>query len=675
MKKVLSVILSVLLLVSIAAVAFSVGAAATLDLRVTPFGSDRTQIKAWYNKNDGSYDLFFPADCDLSAVTVNFTGGDVLTVGDVTLHDGDVTDAFSTGESYAVSVGENSFTVKCYQSANIPSVYIQTESGSLDYIHANKENKEGAVITTVEDGEITLDGAVLKQMKGRGNSTWGRSKKPYNIKFDKKTSLLGMPKAKKWSLLASAMDPSLIRNYMAMSLGTAIGLPFTSEMRHVDLYVNGDYLGNYIVIESVEIGSNRVEIADLEDANEDANEGVDIEALSRGSSGGNAPGSRKWVNIPNDPENITGGYLMEFDYQDRYNAEVSGFGTNMGANVTIKSPQYASKAEVDYIADYYQEFEDAALSATGSNAQGKHFTDYIDLESFAKNYVVQELMFSIDGGQTSFYIHKDADNDKFVASPIWDFDYALGSFNQQKAEIDTTDPSVWYINMLYYSRDSNGNADQARCDTPLRMLFSRHTQFRSAAAEQWSVITDALEGLLPEFTQMGQRLSASAAMNALRWSIFGKSTDVASIKNAYASEVSKAVNFITARAEALTPGFSENRAFLYYDANGGSGTRVEEKVHVLGDVVQVKDGGSGKFRVLAPEQYDTLDYWNTKPDGSGTSYKPGDTIKLEQECTVLYAQYRKMNTSEAAKERFSSFWQKVKDFFVRMWQAFVSIFH
>ena len=675
MKKLLSILLAALMLLPLAAF-LPVQAASSLDLRVTPFASDCTEIKAWYNKNDGAYDLFLPADADASALRVNFTGGDTLTVGGVTLHNGDVTDVFAPNGAYTVSVGGSSFTVKCCQSANIPSIYIQTESGSLDYIHANKENKEKAVITTVEDGEITLDGAALKQMKGRGNSTWSRPKKPYNIKFDKKTSLLGLPKAKKWSLLASYMDPSLIRNYMAMSLGTALGLPYTSELQHADLYVNGDYLGNYIVIESVEVGSNRVEINDLDGANEDANPGVDIEALSCGGSNSNisAPGSRRWVNIPNDPENITGGYLMEFDFQCRYDEEVSGFKTNAGNCITLKSPEYASKNEVNYIADYYQEFEDAALSGTGTNALGKHYTEYIDQESFVNNYLVQELMFSIDGGQSSFYIHKDADNDKFIAAPLWDFDYALGSAKNHKNTVDTTNPALWYINMLYYSMD-DGNASQVESDTPLRMLFEHQADFRAASAAQWPVITAALETLLPTFTQLWQSLSASAVMNALRWGTFGKSTDVSVLANAYASECGAVLSFITSRAAALTPGFSENRAFLYYEPNGGRGKRVEAQVHVLGDSVTVKDKGSGAYQVYAPNQYDTLDTWNTKPDGTGTSYAPGDTIVLQQECTILYAQYRKMNTTETAGERVRSFWQKIRDFFVKIWKAFIGIFN
>lgn len=99
------------------------------------------------------------------------------------------------------------------QSANIPAMYIQTDE-SLDYIHADKGNKSSASIRTYENGEMTLDGQ-LKQIKGRGNSTWNYAKKPYNIKFDEKTSLMGMPKAKKWSMLASYIDWHVLFKFAA----------------------------------------------------------------------------------------------------------------------------------------------------------------------------------------------------------------------------------------------------------------------------------------------------------------------------------------------------------------------------------------------------------------------------------------------------------------------------
>lgn len=75
-------------------------------------------------------------------------------------------------------------------------------------------------------------------MKGRGNSTWGYPKKPYNIKLGSKAKLFGMEKAKNWCLIANYIDLSLMRNQIAYNLGADIGMNMSPDCRNIDLYVN-----------------------------------------------------------------------------------------------------------------------------------------------------------------------------------------------------------------------------------------------------------------------------------------------------------------------------------------------------------------------------------------------------------------------------------------------------
>ena len=113
-----------------------------------------------------------------------------------------------------------------------------------------------------------------------------------------------------------------------------------------------------------------------------------------------------------------------------------------GQPVIIKSPEYAAKEQVEYIKNYYQEFENAVLSGDGYNHLGKHFTDYIDLESFAKMYVFQEFIKNLDAGLTSCYFYKDVGN-KIVAGPAWDFDSAFGR-DFGRDGVDMKDPvGLW----------------------------------------------------------------------------------------------------------------------------------------------------------------------------------------------------------------------------------------
>lgn len=66
--------------------------------------------------------------------------------------------------------------------------------------------------------------------------------------------------AKKWVLLANALDESMMRNYLAFNLGKALGLEFTSDCQFLNLYINGQYKGVYLLCEQVQEGSNRVNI-------------------------------------------------------------------------------------------------------------------------------------------------------------------------------------------------------------------------------------------------------------------------------------------------------------------------------------------------------------------------------------------------------------------------------
>ena len=105
---------------------------------------------------------------------------------------------------------------------------------------------------------------------------------------------------------------------------------------------------------------------------------VDLEKMY-GSQEYNSNG-RKAYKIPYNPKDITGGYLMEFVMDMD---EPSGFTTKGGQNVNLKGPEYCTVEQINYIADFMQDLEDALYSSTGYNSKGKYYTDYIDVHSAA----------------------------------------------------------------------------------------------------------------------------------------------------------------------------------------------------------------------------------------------------------------------------------------------------
>lgn len=309
----------------------------------------------------------------------------------------------------------------------------------------DKSNKAtGAMYMQGADGTVVYDG-LLKQIKGRGNSTWLANKKPYQIKLDKKTDLLqtgdSKNKAKTWVLLTNAVDPTLLRNNLVYDLSVAAGLQPGIQCEPVNLFYDGEYRGAYLLCEKVEINPGRVDIVDLEAEIEAANPDVsDFDALTVSSE--KTANGIYYTYCKNllTPANSTGGYLLEMDTPVRAQQEKCYFVTKNNNYIVVKSPEYCSKEQMNYISSYYQEFEDALYNKGKNPANGKPITDYASMESMVNCYLVNELTKNPDGYRTSTYLYKDADSDVMTFGPIWDYDLSFGlSFGEFIPSAQRTD--------------------------------------------------------------------------------------------------------------------------------------------------------------------------------------------------------------------------------------------
>ena len=659
-RKLTAVLLAVLMLLPFAGALAYAEDGTTPVVSVSAFGDKESKIDWWRSDIDGNYYLFLPDGADTSALTVSYNGSS-LTVDGTAVSDSETTSAFSVG-MHKVVADSKEYTLVVLESDNLPAVYIETESGSLDAIHADKDHKEKGSFVAYENGVKTYD-ADLDYIKGRGNSTWMLDKKPYNIKFESKTNLFGLGKAKKFSLIASANEQSLIRNKITYDLAEDVGLLYSSKSQHVDLYINGVYEGNYLICESVEVGSNRVDITDMEELNEEANPGIDIEQCTlvgtRGKESGYVANSRKWVEIPNDPADISGGYLIEFELYSRYYFEVSGFVTKKGQPITMKSPEYASKAEIEYISSFYQEFEDAVYSETGYNELGKHYTEYIDMDSWSKMYLLQEFTFNLDAARTSFYLIKPQGEDKLYASPAWDFDYSLGK-KYSAHRIDTTNPEIWAARDDYLTDTRTGFADKLPDLPTVLNTLCRHDDFMTKVKAEWKTTflkqlnqerTDSIEDLIDS-------LEKSAVMDAIRWNRY-KTTDTAEILDYYRTVADGVVTFMTKRTAFLTKGLSDDAVRIYYEANGASGTMFHEALTLNGMEAVLKDCDFD-----APAFNYIFAGWNTEKDGSGTAYSAGDTVTLDGDLT-LYAQWQQISGFRAVLRALLQLYLTVLSLFIK----------
>ena len=268
---------------------------------------------------------------------------------------------------------------------------------------------EGSVTVRIEDAEggpgMTIDKKgvyeVATQIKGRGNYTWKWDKKPYALKLDKKSKVLGMPAHKRWILLANWRDHTLLRNDATFELSRRAGLPYTVKGQFVELEFNGEYRGNYYLCEQIKIDENRVNITPLED----------------------------------DFNDLSGGYLMEIDsYWDEINKFKSEYFT---LNYMFKEPDEDPAADgfdsryqdgYTWMENYINEFE-KVLKTKSAVVERKEYEQYLDVGSAIKFLLVNELSGNRDffqngthSGPHSTYLYKDKGGKLFMG-PGWDFDY------------------------------------------------------------------------------------------------------------------------------------------------------------------------------------------------------------------------------------------------------------
>ena len=394
-------------------------------------------------------------------------------------------------------------------SEHIPAVFIDTLTGSSESINNDKECRESATITILEpDGEISLY-QPLEYIKGRGNTSYVQfDKKPYQIKFVDVVPLLGMDEGKTWIFTANASDSTLLRNALARNLANHLELAQSDPGVFVDLYLNNEYIGNYYVTEKVEVKKNRLHLTDLEMATKNTNVHKDLSSYETLWTE-----KTKSKDIPYDPEDITGGYLIERDFGNRFLTEVqendSYFITDAEECFILQFPSSASAKQVAYINDYIQSVENAILSPDGIDSDtGSSYDDLIDEDSFVRKYLLEEVTANYDGGVASSYFYKDSDriDGKLYAGPIWDYDVSfgntpayLGSLSDRPDRLTKLGTheyaSAWFC-ALYEKPDFYENITDCY------------------ETEISSYLTQLTEQILPELTDT---IAASAEMDRIRW--------------------------------------------------------------------------------------------------------------------------------------------------------------
>lgn len=232
-----------------------------------------------------------------------------------------------------------------------------------------------------------------------------------------------------------------------------------------------------------------------EDALADAGYDDDIESYSLTTSR-----NRSGYSLPVNPDDITGGYLIEYM---TVSEEPCNFTTDRGQQVDLKTVN--SIEQVNYIADFVQDMEDALYSDTGYNSKGKHYTEYIDLESAALMYLLQELSLNIDAGISSCFFYKDSDlngDGKLHAAPVWDFDVAFGNLTNIKDGVSMTS-----TDSVFAGISKRYNSDYYTIIAQL----AQHEEVQQEARRLWN------ERFLPAFDILNGKTEGTGRLKSLEY--------------------------------------------------------------------------------------------------------------------------------------------------------------
>ena len=434
-------------------------------------------------------------------------------------------------------------------SENIPAVFIDTQDGTVEQLHAEKGIKETAeVIIVDEKGNRELAG-VLEYIKTRGNSTFYEvEKKSYQIKFKKKKDLFGLGEAKKWVLLANAKDESLVRNAMIFDFAAEYTDLPSIEGVFVDVYLNGDYAGNYYLCEKVEVNSERLNITDLEKMNEKVN---DREHLEQGECYVSEDGTIRAVKGLENPKDITGGYLLERIIEEEYLQAPCAFTSSKGYWYSVVSPENATVEQVEYICGLVNELEAAVSQPDGVNPEtGKHYSEYMDVESWVSKFLIEEVFNNPDAPYASTYMYKDADavDGKIYFGPVWDYDRAIGGYVVNNFELD--DPKQMRFRGLYASWLLQFEEIEEVVKTEYTKVFLSYVEKK--AEDRIKELQDSIE--------------ASAKMDKVRW------PESKGYYGEWTSSGTYMVNFLEERIEYLNDVWLQDEVyhtvvFLDYDGN------------------------------------------------------------------------------------------------------------
>lgn len=178
--------------------------------------------------------------------------------------------------------------------------------------------------------------------------------------------------------------------------------------------------------------------------------------------------------------------------------------------VVVSRPEACSKAEMDYIASWYQDYEDAVFEGGTSSKTGKPFTDYVSVESMVQCYLVNELSKNGDGFNTSAYLYKETGSEPMKMGPLWDYDLSFGNNNYEDL--------LPQPELLYTVYGSLGRCAVCPSGVPRRGA-AQYTKYITPLGDVLAGDADAVsaDGSVHSFAWYREQVAAAAGYDELLW--------------------------------------------------------------------------------------------------------------------------------------------------------------
>ena len=279
-----------------------------------------------------------------------------------------------TEGTHNLVINNEAYDIEVCQSANVAAAFVDLYRGNIEDLYTDKE-KSTTVSVKLFDSNGKEDYYDAKAtISGRGNATWNQEKKPFSLKFKNEVPLLGMDPENDWALLANALDRSGIRDALMKQFADYLGMDYTMDTRYVDLYIDGKYNGLYLLSEKPDVDED---------------------------------------------------YMGRIEYLFRIKKPIE-FETESG----IKMEKYPSSKGTEV----YTVAEDTIASVRDYIYYDNPYNP-LDMDSWAKAYLVDEILANIDAGRASSYLYWN-EGGKVYKGPIWDGDMTIGSSSIFGTEVD-----------------------------------------------------------------------------------------------------------------------------------------------------------------------------------------------------------------------------------------------